>query len=391
MRYISETLSTPVRYDCDVFVAGGGIAGVSAALAAAREGARVILAERGFFPGGLATAGLIAIYLPIADGKGRQASFGIAEELLRLAVEHGAVDRFPQAWHREGMTPEDCAKNRRISVQYNPNVFAILLEELLLKEQVRILYGTTVCGVVTARDRITEAVVENKSGRSAVAAGAFVDATGDADLWTFAGAKTQAAPEGNALAAWYYFHDTKGVQLKILGAADGPEEETGLVPQRFRGTDGEELSRFMQLSHKAVMQDVAARRRDDASTELVCMGSIPQLRMTRRIVGCYTLEDRDGGNGFPDSIGMVASWRSRGVIYQIPYRTLYGPEFANLITAGRSLSATGLLWDCCRVIPACAVTGQAAGTAAAMGGDFRTLDVGELQRRLKLRGVKPWL
>ena len=121
------------------------------------------------------------------------------------------------------------------------------------------------------------------------------------------------------------------------------------------------------------------------------MGSIPQLRMTRRIVGCYTLEDRDGGNGFPDSIGMVASWRSRGVIYQIPYRTLYGPEFANLITAGRSLSATGLLWDCCRVIPACAVTGQAAGTAAAMGGDFRTLDVGELQRRLKLRGVKPWL
>ena len=255
----------------------------------------------------------------------------------------------------------------------------------------RILYGTTVCGVVTARDRITEAVVENKSGRSAVAAGAFVDATGDADLWTFAGAKTQDAPEGNALAAWYYFHDTKGVQLKILGAADGPEVETGLVPQRFRGTDGEELSRFMQLSHKAVMQDVAARRRDDASTELVCMGSIPQLRMTRRISGCYTLEDRDGGNGFPDSIGMVASWRSRGVIYQIPYRTLYGPEFANLITAGRSLSATGLLWDCCRVIPACAVTGQAAGTAAAMGGDFRTLDVGELQRRLKLRGVKPWL
>ena len=80
--YIKENLATPVAFGCDVAVAGGGVAGIAAALSAARAGAKVALIERGFTLGGLATAGLVTIYLPLCDGKGRQVSFSLAEELF---------------------------------------------------------------------------------------------------------------------------------------------------------------------------------------------------------------------------------------------------------------------------------------------------------------------
>ena len=81
---INENLKTEIKYNCDVCVVGGGIGGIAAALAAKRSGKNVILAERAFMLGGLATAGLVTIYLPLCDGMGKQVSFGLAEELLRL-------------------------------------------------------------------------------------------------------------------------------------------------------------------------------------------------------------------------------------------------------------------------------------------------------------------
>ena len=81
---IRETLETKVTEYCDVLVCGGGFAGISAALAAARQGKKVILLEKQFMLGGLGTSGLVTIYLPLCDGVGKQVSFGIAEELLRL-------------------------------------------------------------------------------------------------------------------------------------------------------------------------------------------------------------------------------------------------------------------------------------------------------------------
>ena len=92
---IKETLETKVTEACDVLVCGGGFAGISAALAAARQGSKVILLEKQFILGGLGTAGLVTVYLPLCDGYGRQVSFGIAEELLRLSVSMGAEDRYP--------------------------------------------------------------------------------------------------------------------------------------------------------------------------------------------------------------------------------------------------------------------------------------------------------
>ena len=78
---------TPVAAATQVLVAGGGIAGIAAALAAARHGKQVTLLERQFALGGMATLGLVTIYLPLCDGRGNQLVFGIGEELLRLSEE----------------------------------------------------------------------------------------------------------------------------------------------------------------------------------------------------------------------------------------------------------------------------------------------------------------
>lgn len=82
----------------DIAVCGGGFAGISAALAAAREGKKVVLFEKQYMLGGLGTSGLVTIYLPLCDGVGHQVSFGIAEELLKLSVKYGAEAKYPENW-----------------------------------------------------------------------------------------------------------------------------------------------------------------------------------------------------------------------------------------------------------------------------------------------------
>ena len=89
------------RKHYDIAVAGAGIAGVSAALSAARRGYKVVLLEKQMIIGGLATSGLIFIYLPLCDGTGRQWLFGIAEELLKLSMKYSPCDLPPQ-WGGSG-------------------------------------------------------------------------------------------------------------------------------------------------------------------------------------------------------------------------------------------------------------------------------------------------
>ena len=90
----------------DVAVFGGGVAGVASALASARQNKKVVLVEKQCVLGGLATSGLITIYLPICDGKGHQVSFGICEELLRLSMELGWQRKYPSAWVENGTFEE---------------------------------------------------------------------------------------------------------------------------------------------------------------------------------------------------------------------------------------------------------------------------------------------
>ena len=120
----------------------------------------------------------------------------------------------------------------------------------------------------------------------------------------------------------------------------------------------------------------------------VTIATIPQIRMTRRIVGRYAMDTADDRKEFEDSVGMISNWKKRGPVYEVPYRALYGSKVKNLITAGRNISATDAMWDVTRVIPVCAVTGEAAGVAASLTDDFGALDVSLLQKKLTDGGVR---
>lgn len=391
---IKETLDTKVIKSCDVLVCGGGFGGISAALAAARQGKKVILTEKQFILGGLGTAGIVTIYLPLCDGMGRQVSFGIAEELFRLSISMGAEARYPENW----LDSDDVSKRgtgyKRFEVQYNPQLFAILAEQLLMKEGVEILYGTYAVSASVTGDKIDAVIFENKSGRFGINSRSVVDATGDCDIALFAGAPTEKFGQGNILAAWYYSVGDKGYQLRILGASDIPDEEkTGgngvqtLVDRRFTGLDGEELSEQVILSHAHTLSDIRRHRAEGEDILPVTMATTPQIRMTRRIRGEYTLASDEMHKYFEDSVGMVSDWKKRGPVYEVPFSTLYSKEVKNLICAGRCTSVTDGMWDIMRVIPCCAVTGQAAGTAAAMTDDFSALDIKALQKALSESGV----
>lgn len=391
---IAEKREIPVAYDCDVLVCGGGFGGISAALAAVRLGKKVILLEKQYVLGGLGTTGLITIYLPLCDGLGQQVSFGLAEELLRLSISMGAEAEYPKYWLDVDDPSKRTEKDHRFRVRYNPWLFAILAEQQLQKEGVKLLYGCYAVDAVKKNDSIEAVIVESISGRQAIRVKTVVDATGDACIAHLAGAPTKTYEPGNILAAWYYFHGEKGYDLNILGFSDVPSEDRvgkdappPLLKRRFSGLDCEEVSEMVQHSHASAMNDIKKRRKTDPSLVPTAIATMPQLRMTRRIVGEYELDEAEMHKEFEDSIGMVSDWRKRGPIYEVPFATLYSARVKNLITAGRCTSVTDDMWDIMRVIPCCAVTGQAAGTAAALTEDFSSLSIETLQKVLMENGV----
>lgn len=109
--------------------------------------------------------------------------------------------------------------------------------------------------------------------------------------------------------------------------------------------------------------------------------------MTRCIAGEETLTKDNSEKRWENSIGLVSNWKKRGPVYEVPFEILYNAETVNLICAGRCVSNDDYMWDILRVIPCCAVTGEAAGLAAAMTDDFTGLDVKDLQAKLVDNGV----
>ena len=389
--FINETLVTPRKYECDVCVCGGGVAGIATALSAKRAGAeRVILLERSFMLGGLATAGLVTIYLALCDGYGHQVCFGLAEELFRLSIEHGAEDRYPAAW-LDGGTVEERAK-RRFEVQFNAQLFALSAERLLRKEGVKIMYGASVSGACVEDGRITDIIIEGKGGREAISvSGSVVDCTGDADVCKLAGARTADYTPGNKLASWYYGVAEGELDLYMVGVHDVNDNKNATDLQdkrRFTGLDTEELSDMVQIGHSAMMRNFLDRRNVKPDLVPVTIATTPEVRMTRRLVGAYTQDIDEVGKRYPDTVGIFPNWKKFGPVYELPFSALYGNEVKNLAVAGRCISVTDEMWDVTRVIPVCAVSGEAAGASAAMCSDFANIDIKKLQAHLEKRGVK---
>ncbi|MBR6008669.1 MAG: FAD-dependent oxidoreductase [Clostridia bacterium] len=368
----------PVRGSWDVIVVGGGIAGIAAALSAKRAGAgSVLLIEREYALGGLATLGLVTIYLPLCDGKGTQVSFGIAEELLRLSVSEGAEEPVPECWNSASGKEE--RSGRRYACRFNAPLFACLAEELLRDASVDLLYRTQLCASVTERGRVRSVICAGRAGESgAYEADGFVDASGDATLYKLSGAATVDYSPGNRQAAWHYTLEQGRHTLRTLGMAPAPGER---VPDGFAGINGAELSAMMESTHRLIQRDFLAGGGLSDSHALTLLPSLPQVRMSRRIAGRALMSLEDEFKTLEDSVGLISNWRKAGPIYELPLGALRS-GISNLFACGRIISADDSMWDIVRVIPCCAVSGEAAGIAAVSGGS-----AGAVQAELNRRGV----
>ena len=383
MNYILEKeKQIQITQSCDVLVSGGGIAGISAALAAARQGVKVILSEQEWMLGGLATAGLVTVFLPLCDGMGTQHIFGIGEELLRLSIKYGHEDRYPDAW----LDGEDAEKRKkqRFLVQFNPQLFAVAAEQLLLENGVKIMYGTKVLDVHKEADTIHTVIINNREGTSAIVVKSVVDCTGDAEVCYIAGEELRIYDK-NFASLWHYYsaYRDKGYNLSAENFQDA---------RRFDGTKAEDLSEMMIFLHNKLLEKTLKLREKEQNDRImpVTMPTIPPVRMTRSLVGAYSLDESEEGRKFPDSIGRTTDWRKPGPVFSVPYRCLYG-KTKNLLTAGRNISVTEDMWDITRCIPTCCVTGEAAGIAGAMaakqGKSIMDIDITELQTHLKSNHV----
>ena len=395
MEAIRERLTTPVLGEYDVIVCGGGIGGVSAAAAAARNGASVLLIEKGVQLGGLSTSGLISWYEPLCDGLGNRLMGGIAEELLRLAIRFGS-DTLDPAW-QNGALHADCEK--RCATFFSPSMFTMALDSLVIDAGVKVLFDTTVVRPVMEKSFCKGIVVENKSGRGFYSTKVVIDATGDADVLSRAG--VPCVNGKNYLTYIGYVLDesslTKAIESKNLldarrwtavGADLWGNGQPDGIPE-MDGITAEAVTQFVLAGRRLFFEQVCRRERDQR--DVVALPGMAQLRTTRRITGAYELTEADKGMRFYDSVGVAGDFANRGKRYELPLRTLYHPDYPNLLTAGRTISSSGWAWEVTRVIPVSAATGQAAGTLAALCARQDTpvarFDVALLQKQLRSAGV----
>ena len=361
-----------IREKYNVVVVGGGIAGIAASVAAARQGVSVLLIEKGINLGGLATVGLISWYEPLCDGCGKQMIYGISEELIRLSAEYG-FDNMPTKWGGAGRNK---SRGVRFATYYSPTVFSLALDKYVEDNGVSLRFDTLATYPMMEGNICNGIVAENANGCELYEADMVIDATGDASIFHRSGANTvngknymtyiahcltkenadALAEDGNFCAARKWLN--AGSNMVGVGHPEGME--------RLSGTTAEEINEFVITGKRRMLNKISEMPKD--SFDLMALPSMPQFRTVRRIVGNSDFCAVDGLE-FSDSIGTCGDFRKQGMgnHYQIPFSALWNSERPNLLAAGRIISAPeGDGWEVSRVIPVCALTGEAAGRAAAL-------------------------
>ena len=421
----------PVRVEADVFVAGGGAAGVAAAVAARAAGARVFLAEGFTCFGGMGTAARVPVFMQWGDGV-RDLACGFGTRFRDRLKKVGALAGQARAFDFEVVKRE--------------------YDAVMTESGAEFLFQTRVIDVIREGDRIAYAVIAAPSGIWAVKAKVYVDATGNGDVAVQAGVPFEKGDAtghmmpASLLSSWSGIDWDRwskerpdipqafGAELARAAAAGVFKEPdlhmTGLYrfPAGYAtanvghvfgldGTDERSLTKGYLRGRESMKEYQRYFReylkRGLENVRLVETAALMGVRETRRILGDYvmTLDDYMNRAVFSDEIGRYAypidihpscadraayeqhreefdrlyRYR-RGESYGIPYRILCAKGVRNLLVAGRCVSTDQKVQASIRVMPACYLTGQAAGFAAALaaGGraDVHAVDVKCLQRRL---------
>lgn len=373
------------RRKYDHVVVGGGFAGVAAALASARAGAKTCLLERTNVLGGLSTQGHIIVFMPLCDGYGRQVTFGIPEELLRLPMKYSAA-KPNGAWVDKKGTKKELSA-ARYELVFDPGPMMLGLERALVDAGVDIFYDCSAENVVRAGTRIAELIARCGAQRFLFAANAFTDATGSATLAWLCGASTVGGRAGNIPCGWYYAVDSERHVSLRCGAGKTLKKLDSAAARDYAGDEPDEHSRHAIASRRAILLDIEEenKRRAALGQEPLHIFSIPTYPTLLKLA-------RVAGEGAKGAIvGIFSDWRRKGPVYPLRFGQLLVPGVSNLLTAGRCIACADEMWDVVRCLPACCVSGQAAGTAAALlakGGSFESLDEEKLRKRLVASGVR---
>ncbi|HOD49045.1 MAG TPA: FAD-dependent oxidoreductase [Candidatus Hydrogenedentes bacterium] len=409
----------PVRYEADVAVVGGGIAGVCAALAAAKSGARVILVERFAVCGGNATVGGVGAFC------GETAGQGEAFDTIIAGLE---------TW--KAIAPYEPYEQRGARV-FNHEILAIVLQEILLSRNVKLLLHTGFVDALEQGGRVSECIVCGPSGPEALRARQFIDCSGEAMLVRMAGFEVmKGRPEDGyqlPMSLMYFVRHVaeEDAQPQLPDGWFDPVRTKEDLPMTsiwpngpranalklkvpmFDASDTESLTAAEIRARRRMMEVLDYFQRIEKKPWLLdhCSPRIG-IREGCRIVGDYVLklEDLRAGRTFDDAIArgvfyldghkpddekrtyIIPEDQRRVPPYQIPFRSLLTRGAKNILAAGRCFSADQLALSSARVMTTCAMMGQAAGVAAAMaaeaGCDPRELDYGNIRTTVTGRGAK---
>jgi len=399
---------TPIVGQADVVVCGGGPAGVAAAVAAARQGAKTLLLEAHGCLGGIWTAGLLAFILD-AQNKG-----GLMREILqRIARAESAA----------------CDAPRSPSTSCDPEAVKIALEDLCAEAGVRVQYHSRICAAAVDRsrqNRVTHAIAESKSGREAFAGKMFVDCTGDGDLGALAGCAYRFGHPETGLCQpmsliclltglvpaevkdfwrsnprdWAGPKDRLRAQME-KGGHSPSYARPSLFPIRddlfmlmanheygVKGTDVRDVTAATLRARRELHNLINGLRSLGGvwkNIRIVATAEQIGVREGRRLAGLYEVTADDLREGrrhtdavcrttFPIDVHATNPKKEKGIEkpsfraqpYDIPLRALIARDVRGLLMAGRSISGDFIAHSSYRVTGNAVAMGEAAGVAAAL-------------------------